>query len=97
MFSRLNLMHMVPDVGMLLRSDAKICTYKEMRVQVKLTNNPFIQNLFQMVIDRCCHQCGATENDLKRCSQCFVARYCSRECQLIHWKAGHRDVCKGKI
>lgn len=28
----------------------------------------------------------------KRCSRCH-ALYCSRECQVAHWKAGHRKAC----
>ena len=28
----------------------------------------------------------------KRCSRCH-ALYCSRECQVVHWKAGHRKAC----
>ena len=30
---------------------------------------------------------------LLRCSRCLAARYCSRECQRSHWKAGHKQVC----
>ena len=29
----------------------------------------------------------------KRCSQCGVKWYCSRECQVAHWKAGHKKMC----
>lgn len=32
---------------------------------------------------------------LLRCARCNVAKYCSKECQAAHWKAGgHKDVCK---
>jgi len=31
---------------------------------------------------------------LKACSGCGVTRYCSRECQIEHWKVGHKKVCK---
>ncbi|GAQ83054.1 hypothetical protein KFL_001340080 [Klebsormidium nitens] len=30
----------------------------------------------------------------KSCSACSAAQYCSRECQLIHWKRGHKQDCK---
>ncbi|KAF6256113.1 hypothetical protein COO60DRAFT_1531023 [Scenedesmus sp. NREL 46B-D3] len=30
----------------------------------------------------------------QRCSGCRAARYCSRDCQAAHWRAGHRGVCK---
>ncbi|XP_051118053.1 ubiquitin carboxyl-terminal hydrolase 17-like [Andrographis paniculata] len=28
-----------------------------------------------------------------RCKQCKAVRYCSRKCQLIHWRDGHKDEC----
>ena len=31
---------------------------------------------------------------LLACAGCRVAHYCSRECQVIHWKRAHRNVCK---
>lgn len=30
---------------------------------------------------------------LQRCSRCFGVKYCSRECQREHWKAGHKKTC----
>jgi hypothetical protein len=29
-----------------------------------------------------------------RCSGCKVARFCSKECSMAAWKAGHKAVCK---
>ncbi|KAL7544911.1 hypothetical protein ACHAWF_008280 [Thalassiosira exigua] len=40
-----------------------------------------------------CNQCG-TPSDLKGCSRCHSAFYCSRECQALHWNAGHKKKCK---
>ncbi|THU66695.1 hypothetical protein C4D60_Mb05t16900 [Musa balbisiana] len=28
-----------------------------------------------------------------RCSRCKAVRYCSRTCQIIHWRQGHKNVC----
>ena len=28
------------------------------------------------------------------CGRCLRARYCSKECQLAHWRAGHKAECK---
>eukprot|EP00922_Rhytidocystis_sp_ex-Travisia-forbesii_P059512 GHVS01088249.1.p1 GENE.GHVS01088249.1~~GHVS01088249.1.p1 ORF type:complete len:411 (-),score=54.57 GHVS01088249.1:175-1407(-) len=28
------------------------------------------------------------------CAQCKVARYCGRECQTQHWRAGHKTDCR---
>ena len=40
-----------------------------------------------------CASCGAESAPLK-CSRCKVAMYCSKACQVEHWKrGGHRDLC----
>jgi len=43
-----------------------------------------------------CAACGSPHN-LKTCSSCGKVRYCSRECQVSDWKAGHKQVCKAKV
>ena len=50
--------------------------------------------------DRCTH-CGAWAADLARedrklrkCSRCQRVRYCGRECQRAHWRAGHKAECR---
>mmetsp|Transcript_15353 Transcript_15353/g.23012 ORF Transcript_15353/g.23012 Transcript_15353/m.23012 type:complete len:458 (-) Transcript_15353:127-1500(-) len=40
-----------------------------------------------------CNQCG-NPNELKACSRCHSAFYCSRECQVLHWNSGHKKKCK---
>ncbi|KAB5592330.1 MYND finger protein [Ceratobasidium theobromae] len=42
-----------------------------------------------------CWQCGGLRlgKQLKRCQQCKKARYCSKECQELHWKAEHKLMC----
>jgi len=46
-----------------------------------------------------CANCGAAEGSElgqkthKPCSRCKVTFYCSRDCQVAHWKAGHKAVC----
>jgi hypothetical protein len=32
--------------------------------------------------------------ELKKCSQCKTAVYCSKECQLADWRAEHKKECK---
>jgi hypothetical protein len=32
--------------------------------------------------------------ELKKCSQCKTAEYCSKECQVADWRAGHKKECK---
>ncbi|PUZ75729.1 hypothetical protein GQ55_1G229300 [Panicum hallii var. hallii] len=40
--------------------------------------------------------CGRPETrrlEFRRCTACGVARYCSRACQAVHWRMGHRAEC----
>lgn len=37
----------------------------------------------------------SSAEELKKCGACWVARYCSKECQAKHWKeGGHKRTCK---
>ena len=38
-----------------------------------------------------CLECGK-EGGLKRCAKCREACYCSRECQVAHWRV-HKKAC----
>ena len=40
-----------------------------------------------------CFYCGQMAMDLSMCQGCSFARYCSRQCQRLHWRSGHRDAC----
>lgn len=41
-----------------------------------------------------CANCGVDlEKSAPLCSKCNVARYCGRECQVKHWRGGHKDEC----
>ena len=40
-----------------------------------------------------CAFCGAVDLPLKPCTRCGVPEYCSRDCQLAHWKEGHKQAC----
>ena len=31
---------------------------------------------------------------LKKCSRCQGPQYCSKTCQVQHWKGGHKRECK---
>lgn len=46
-----------------------------------------------------CAQCRKqepTRGAFQCCALCRVAHYCSRDCQMAAWKAGHKRECKGK-
>ena len=43
-----------------------------------------------------CASCGTTENDdvkLKKCTACYLVRYCGVKCQKEHWKK-HKKECR---
>jgi hypothetical protein len=44
----------------------------------------------------CCNLEGRTEAELpvQACTKCRGVRYCCREHQVAHWKAGHKEECK---
>ena len=44
---------------------------------------------------RCRNLAGAAEADVRgrKCSGCFVVRYCGAACQQADWRAGHKRVC----
>ncbi|KZV76897.1 hypothetical protein PENSPDRAFT_346724 [Peniophora sp. CONT] len=40
-----------------------------------------------------CSWCRRPSAVLKKCAGCRRTTYCDSECQRLHWKKGHRDVC----
>jgi len=40
-----------------------------------------------------CDFCDPTGKSFKKCKSCKLRLYCSRECQLAHWKNGHKQEC----
>lgn len=40
-----------------------------------------------------CNASGCVTEATMKCARCEIARYCSRECQKKHWKAGHKQEC----
>lgn len=47
-----------------------------------------------MVVDKdpVCATCGKTSDCMMTCFRCYLERYCSRTCQLKHWK-NHQAIC----
>jgi tetratricopeptide (TPR) repeat protein len=43
-----------------------------------------------------CAGCGKEAEGMQWCSACNKPRYCSKKCQLAHWKAGHKVECRAK-
>ncbi len=46
--------------------------------------------------ERCfwCHELPAQGTELKMCTQCSLAVYCSKQCQRAHWRASHKEECE---
>ena len=47
-----------------------------------------------------CSQCFKymEKKDVRCCSRCKIAKYCSRECQVEHWKSGpHKAFCNAAV
>ncbi|XP_019185636.1 PREDICTED: ubiquitin carboxyl-terminal hydrolase 17-like isoform X2 [Ipomoea nil] len=44
---------------------------------------------------QCCAVCYCPTTT--RCSRCKAVRYCSRNCQIFHWRQGHKDECQAQI
>jgi len=46
---------------------------------------------------RACAHCGKERGQpgvaLKPCARCKAAVYCGKDCQLAHWRAGHKAAC----
>eukprot|EP01084_Bolivina_argentea_P313568 543010_1 len=65
------------------------------KLKLSTQNNNEIE---QKTIDKSVTKCGncGKDNALKRCASCKVIYYCTKECQAMHWKNGHKKICKGK-
>jgi hypothetical protein len=46
-----------------------------------------------MARPRVCWLCGSAAEKLKKCTGCQAALYCSKDCQVAHWKE-HKSDCK---
>jgi len=38
--------------------------------------------------------CSKRKENMKKCGNCKVVKYCSKECQVTHWKNGHKAECE---
>ena len=46
--------------------------------------------------DTTCAAPGCLKEAHLKCSRCQTVRYCSKACQVTHWKAGHSKACRAK-
>jgi len=74
------------------------CIYKHIKRAEKVSAKAFLQITGidqEPVRHYACKLCGVVEEtaQLKRCGQCRVVYYCSKNCQVLDW-AAHRGICK---
>ena len=43
-----------------------------------------------------CSGCSKMGSNYMKCGKCRIKRYCSKECQIADWKAGHKKECSVK-
>ncbi len=66
-------------------------------------DNPVAQELIkELKIQNKCANCGREAESmpakkLKQCAVCEAVSYCSRDCQVKHWKDGHKSDCVKKF
>ena len=60
-------------------------------------DNPFV--LLEHEIREKCAHCRAHLPEGKKlcCVECKAAYYCNRDCQVAHWKAGHKKDCVKRL
>src|SRR5271170_3017625 len=44
--------------------------------------------------NRQCRADGCQNEGTMKCGRCNSAKYCSRECQIAHWKSKHKQICQ---
>ena len=45
-------------------------------------------------LSRPCSRAGCAARGSTLCGRCELTRYCSRDCQTAHWRAGHEGECR---
>ncbi|KAK4214658.1 Rubisco LS methyltransferase [Rhypophila decipiens] len=48
----------------------------------------------QSTASKACAYCGQESSQLMVCGRCKSVAYCGRQCQVAHYKNGHKAVCK---
>lgn len=66
------------------------------------SDSAMVVQQIEEAMSRACANCGkpkeqAKNGRLSRCTKCKVMQYCSKECQLQHWRAGHKIDCVGGL
>ncbi|KLO18148.1 hypothetical protein SCHPADRAFT_131607 [Schizopora paradoxa] len=62
----------------------------------RIVLNTAFEREFSPDSGRKCENCGKAEQEVSmfKCAACTSVYYCSKKCQTISWKNGHREKCK---
>ena len=74
----------------------KYCDMVEENTKLLEKHSASLTNISELRVQsfqRCWFPECTLRPDLKSCSKCKVARYCTRNCQTLHWKNGHKIEC----
>jgi hypothetical protein len=61
--------------------------------KIPVTTNPN-NELYDVLNKYNCRNCHSKTNH-KKCGNCRIARYCSKECQKTDWRRTHKRECRG--
>ena len=71
--------------------------YRRRGNQTYDVNSPFVLSEDQ-IRQRCANCMLPLQSEKKLCCvECKAAYYCDRECQIAHWKDGHKKDCVKKL
>lgn len=78
-------------------SDLSFCTWALRKAETGYPPTSELASQIFNVWNVHCAICGTKQSDkeLKACARCKAFSYCSKECQVVHWKNGHKKDCKG--
>ncbi|KAK6175673.1 hypothetical protein SNE40_014076 [Patella caerulea] len=63
----------------------------------KLDNEDIIAVIRTSTNLMCAHCSQKPKTGLKKCTGCKAAQYCSKICQKLDWKYGHKQICSGYV
>ncbi|GAQ87883.1 hypothetical protein KFL_003850040 [Klebsormidium nitens] len=67
-------------------------------VDLETSNLPLKQRHVYVERRKCsntrCRMIESVAGSYKKCGRCKIAVYCSRECQKLAWKEGHKELCR---
>ncbi|CAL0332211.1 unnamed protein product [Lupinus luteus] len=89
-FLRLIFSVLVVAIGLHILIRKSASKYFQVEANFEGNNSLNSTSIMSGVMDLCC---VCRKQGSKQCSRCKSVRYCSQECQLSHWRSGHKENC----